>query len=76
MNLPIGSKVYISDCLVKACPMDSSTFWREYVGRDSTEEGVDGYIIQFPSKRVSWMKKEDFEESFRILSSDEHNLVE
>ena len=76
MNLPVGSKVYISDCLVRACPMNSSTFWREYVGRDSDQEGVDGYIIQFPSKRVSWMTKEDFEESFRILSSDEHKLVE
>lgn len=67
---------YIGTKIIKAVPMDESTFLENYKNADVVDkETREGYFVQYDNDYESWSPKEVFESHYRKISESETNLI-
>jgi hypothetical protein len=71
-------KLYIGSKLIKAHPMDETSFLNEHREKTISKDAPtrEGYVVFYPDGYVSWSPKDAFETAYREVTDGERDLIE
>jgi hypothetical protein len=69
-------KPYLGTKIVRACPMDNQSFYRQYRPDQQTPQPFqDGYKVIYEDGYTSWSPKDSFDHAYREISAKELELL-
>ena len=68
-------QIYIGTKIIKAVEMDHATFMDKIKHSELMEDNEMGYKVTYPGGYVSWSPRKAFDDSHRLVTGKEYELL-